>query len=326
MSKILITGAAGFIGYHLASSLVRQGHSLTLVDNLKRGQRDQDFESLLNQPKIKFLALDLTEKESFKKLEGEYDFIYHLAAINGTKNFYTIPDQVIKVNVLSTLYLLDWMRKNSKAKILYSSSSETYAGTTELVEGLIPSREDIPLCIEDITNVRWSYGASKLLAESALFSFARVQPLRFSIVRYHNIYGPRMGFDHVLPQFFERIFKGELPLKVFGGQETRSFCYVSDAVAATERVMMSESANGQIVHIGNSDELKIRDLAKLVLEICNKPTDIIIEKAPEGSVKRRCPNTEKLKKLGHQSIVTLKEGLEEMRLWYQKRFIEGQAA
>ena len=186
------------------------------------------------------------------------------------------------MNVLSTLHLLEWAR-DREVKLLFSSTSETYAGTIRLMDGFIPTEEDVPLCIDDIRNVRWSYGASKILAECAFFAYARVAPIRFSIVRYHNIYGPRMGFEHVMPQFLDRILKRQLPLEVFGGDESRAFCYITDAVAATRLVMESSDADGEVVHIGNSkEEIAICDLATLMLEIFGTSVELAIKLAPSG--------------------------------------------
>ncbi len=318
--RILITGAAGFIGYHLAASLNQSGHSLVLVDNLQRGRMDSEFKELINHPNVTYHEADLTESGVYDAVGDGVEQVYHLAAINGTENFYNIPDQVLRVNVLSTLNLLEWARDRS-VKILFSSTSETYAGTIRLMDGLIPTAEDVPLCIDDIQNVRWSYGASKILAEAAFYSYARVSPIQFSIVRYHNIYGPRMGFEHVMPQFLERILTAQLPLEVFGGIETRAFCYVSDAVAATRFVMDSPKTDGEVLHIGNStEEVAIRDLATLMLEMCGEDTTLRIKEAPAGSVNRRCPDVNKLKDLGYESQVSLREGLETMIPWDRGHF------
>jgi len=324
--RTLITGAAGFIGYHLALDLAESGQDLILVDNLQRGRMDSKFKELITLPNVTYCNADLTEPGTFDSVGENVEQVYHLAAINGTENFYKIPDQVLRVNVLSTLYLLEWAR-DREVKLLFSSTSETYAGTIRLMDGFIPTAEDVPLCIDDIKNIRWSYGASKILAECAFYAYAQVTPIQFSIVRYHNIYGPRMGFEHVMPQFLERILGGQLPLEVFGGDETRSFCYIKDAVAATKLVMDSSETDGEIIHIGNSDvEIQIRELATLMLEMCNASSELSIKKAPPGSVARRCPDIQKLKNLGYEPKVSLREGLEGMIPWYRDYFQQRRGA
>jgi len=169
--KTIITGAAGFIGYHLANHLANQGRELILIDNFQRGKMDEEFVKLIKRKNVQFLELDLTGNDAFSSIEDDVSEVYHLAAINGTENFYNIPDQVLRVNILSTLNVLEWAKNNPGVEILYSSSSEVYAGAIKLGIGIIPTDESVPLCIDDISNVRWSYGASKLLAENAFYSF-----------------------------------------------------------------------------------------------------------------------------------------------------------
>ena len=165
----LVTGAAGFIGLHLAKKLHSIGENLILVDNFARGKEDQEFLEFLDKPNVKFYNIDITRENAFSVIEENIKYIYHLAAINGTENFYLIPDKVLRVNVIGTLNLLDWIKNKSNIKILFSSSSEVYAGALSMGIGSIPSDEKIPICIEDITNPRWSYGLSKALSEGSFF-------------------------------------------------------------------------------------------------------------------------------------------------------------
>ena len=319
--KTIITGAAGFIGYHLANHLANQGRDLILIDNFQHGKMDDEFNELIQRNNVQFIKIDLTENDSFSSINDDILEVYHLAAINGTENFYNIPDQVLRVNILTTLNLLEWAKDKPGVKILYSSSSEVYAGALNLGIGVIPTGENVPLCIDDISNVRWSYGASKLLAENAFFSYGKQYPIRFCIVRYHNIYGPRMGFEHVIPQFYERIYNEEIPLKVYGGDQTRAFCYISDAIKATQLVIEATGTDSRIVHVGNNqEEIRIIDLAKLILKITGNPPKVIQDPPPEGSVNRRCPDISILRGLGFSPEVSIKKGLEKTRTWYRPLF------
>lgn len=247
-----------------------------------------------------------------------------MAAINGTGNFYRIPDKVLKVGILGTLNVLDWFVRQKKGKLLFSSSSETYASALKLLGERfpIPTPEGVPLVVDNPENVRWCYGASKILSEVAMHSYAKAHGMKnFVIIRYHNIYGPRMGFDHVIPQFIERIVKKENPFKIFGGQETRTFCYVDDETRATQLIMESEETNGQTIHIGRSDgEIKIIDVAKKLFDIADFRPRIEVLPAPKGSVLRRCPRTEKLKRLGFRPEINLDEGLRRTYEWYKDKF------
>jgi len=321
--KTMITGAAGFIGMHLAKSLTEQGKKLILIDNFARGRMDEKFKQLINLKNVQFFDLDLTRNNVFDVFDDDISKVYHLAAINGTENFYNIPEKVLKVNILSTLNLLDWAVDKNNLKILFSSSSEVYAGSIKYGLGKIPTSEDVPLCIEDISNVRWSYGASKLLAENAFFSYSKSYNVKFSIIRYHNIYGPRMGFEHVIPQFLERIYRNQLPLEIYGGSPMRAFCYVSDAIRATQIVMESKEADNRIIHIGNDQqEISITNLGKIMLNLTGEKPEIIQRETPKGSVDRRCPDINSLKKLGFNPEISLEEGLILTNNWYKKYFLE----
>ena len=323
----LVIGGAGFVGFHLASSLAKQGQKVTILDNFARGKSDAHFKALILRSNIQFMQGDVTKPETFSKLQdSQYDFVYFLAAINGTKNFYERPHLVLQVGIKGMFNALDWFVKQKKGKFLFTSSSETYAGALNIMGDKfpIPTHENVPLVVEDPSNPRWSYGVSKLASEVIIYSYAKAYNLKnFCIVRYHNVYGPRMGYDHVIPEFIERILKNEKPFKIYGGKESRTFCYVDDAVWATQKIMESPKTNGHIVHIGRSDgELSIVDLAKALFEVTGYDADIKILSAPKGSVLRRCPDITKLKALGFKPRVDLNDGLRRCVEWYIQNPIE----
>lgn len=326
MKRAIVTGGSGFIGFHLADYLAQKGLEVTVIDNHTRGIPDDMFAELIARPNVRFLNADLTKKDFYADLTGKYDQIYHLAAINGTKNFYSRPYDVLRANILTLMNMLEWCTSDNCGAFLYTSSSETYAGTFNCFLNehpeFVPSREDIPLTIDDVLNPRWSYGGSKMIGEILTANYCRVHGVPFRIIRYHNIYGPRMGYDHVLPEFIKRIYDREAPFKVFGGQETRAFCDVRDGVRATEAVMLSEKCNGEIVHIGKSDEeIRIIDLLHKLLDIADYHPEIDVRPAPEGCVMRRCPNTDKLFELtGFRASISLDEGLPYIYEWYMKRY------
>jgi len=319
--KTLITGGVGTIGYFLGKSLAEQGQEVILADNLSRGKIDSEIQELLDLPNVKFVELDITDAKQFEKLDTDYDYVYHLAAINGTKNFYEIPETVLRVGVLGTINVLDWFKKNKKGKILFSSSNEAYASYITLTGGPIPTPENVPLCIDDVTNARWSYAGGKLIGEILFINYARVNDFPMSIIRYHNSYGPRSGFDHVIPKFLERIIKKEDPFNIFGTDDTRSFCYIDDTIRATQMVMESEKTNGEIVHIGNNEEeIKMIDLAQKMFDLFDfHPKKIEMNGGVKGSVNRRCPDLTKIKELtGYEASVSLEEGLKKTYEWYKK--------
>ena len=322
MTKVLITGGAGFIGYHLSKFLYDKGYQVTICDNLFRGKMDDDFKRLIEQKNVIYINCDLTNFKEFEKIDKDYDSVYHLAAINGTKFFYEIPHKVLRVNVLSVINVLDWFITTKCKKIIFPSSSEAYAGTMAISKIPIPTPEEVALTIEDVNNERRSYAGSKIAGELFFINYAKKYKFEMAIVRYHNIYGPRMGHEHVIPQFIHRILKEEKPFKIFGGKENRAFCYVDDAIKATELVMQSNKTNMEIINIGNDkEEIKIIDLAKKLFTISGYKAKIVTEEAPKGTVIRRCPNIEKLKKLTNFSPrFNLDYGLKKTYEWYKNNF------
>ena len=322
MKKILITGGAGFIGYHLGKRLAAQGHRITIVDNFFRGQRDADFKALIKKPNVRFIEADLTNPKSWKKLGSGYDQVYHLVGINGTKLFYSIPHEVLRIGVLTTINALEWFRTQNKkknAKILYTSSNEAYASALEAFGRLpLPTPEGVPLVIADTYNPRWSYGGQKLIGELFFIHYANAYKLRMAIVRPHNFYGPRAGYDHVIPEIVGRIVAKTEPFTIFGASDTRSFCYIDDAVEAIQKVMDSKKTDGGTYHIGTNQETKIRALVEEIFTLMRwKPKKIVIKNSPKGSVKRRLADVSKIKQdTGWSAKTPLREGLQKTIDWY----------
>ena len=317
--KILVTGGAGFIGYHLGKSLAGEGHEVNLCDNLFRGKMDGELQKLREQSNVSFFTCDLTQREELDKLEKDYDQVYHLAAINGTRYFYEVPETVLRVNVLALVNLLDWFVENCSGKILFASSSEVYAGTARAFGVPIPTPEDVSLVIDDVQNPRLSYAGSKIIGELFSINYQRAYKFPMTIIRYHNIYGPRMGYEHVIPEFCLRILSKEGPFRIYGGSESRAFCYIDDAIRATKLAMDSTSTNNEIVHIGNpNEEITITELANKMFGLFNFYPSVEILPAPQGSVNRRCPDITKLTRLtGYRPETDLAEGLKKTFDWYK---------
>ena len=324
MKRILITGGAGFIGYHLARYLLAHSDAeLVLADNLQRGRMDDDFQALVADPRAKFLNIDLTDPAQYRELGRGYDHVYHLAAINGTRFFYEMPHEVLRVNTLTLLHMLEWFRReNPHGQFCFPSSNEVYAGALESFGRLpIPTPELVPHVISDAYNPRWSYAATKLWGELAVINYAKHHGFRALVIRPHNFYGPRAGYDHVIPQFAVRIAKRTDPFPIHGADDTRTFCYIEDAVRAMAMLMASERTDGQpieTVHIGDSREIAIRDLAEELFSAAGwRPNELDVRMSPEGSVKRRRADTAKLEQLvGWKPEVALADGLRRTYQWY----------
>ncbi|OGG80030.1 hypothetical protein A3A39_02985 [Candidatus Kaiserbacteria bacterium RIFCSPLOWO2_01_FULL_54_13] len=318
--NILITGGAGFVGYHLARRLASQKHDLTLVDNFALGKADDAFNDLCKEPNVTFTKADLTDVRSWENL-GTFDHVYHLAAINSTRLFYEIPHEILRTALLINLNAVEWFRvHNPQGKILFTSSNEAYSGALEAFGKLpLPTPEGVPLVIADPHNPRWSYAGTKLIGELLFIHYAKAYNFRMSIVRPHNFYGPRGG-HHVIPDVLERIQKRTDPFPVFGADETRSFCYVSDAVEAIQAVMESDKTDGETYHIGSNTETKISDLIDEMFRLAGwHPKSLDIKPAPEGSVKRRLADVAKIKRdTGWEAKTSLPDGLKSTIEWHLK--------
>lgn len=311
MDKILITGGGGFIGAFLAEKLVNMGLEVTVFDNFFRGVR-KNVENVRGKAKI--VTGDVRDKEVLGKAARDTDTIFHLAAIQGTKNFYEIPVKVLKVNVEGTIGVLEACIKKSVEKVVFASSSEVY-GTPQY----FPINEKHPLTITDIVNPRFSYAASKIVGESLCFNYAKTYGIKVVILRYFNVYGPRMGYDHVIPQFITRIVGGDEFTAQGDGSQTRSFCYVSDAVNGTVSAAQKIEAENQIFNIGNPEEVTINKLILLLEKIAKSKFTPKFIPLPEGGTRRRVPDISKARQiLRYEPEVPLIEGLKITYDWYKK--------
>lgn len=320
MKKILITGGAGFIGSKIADLLDKdKNNHITILDDLSKGNLDDYFVNIIEKKNVDFIEKDLSKKESLNDIKCNFDQVYHLAAIVGVRKVTENPVKTIKVNTQSTFNLLDYISEsNKKPKLLFTSSCENYAGTMNRFSISIPTPEDVPLCIEDIKNPRWTYAASKILGEVACYHYAKEFQFEITIIRYHNVYGPRMGTQHVIPEFILRLKQNGQEFHLYGGNQFRAFCYISDAALMTINLMEEQKANGLIVNIGNDkDEVKIQDIAKMICSEMNLNPIFREHGAPKGSVKRRVPDLSLIKKL-HCFVynIPLKKGIQETVKWY----------
>jgi UDP-glucose 4-epimerase/UDP-glucuronate decarboxylase len=314
----LLLGGAGFIGLHLARRLLADGHRVTIVDDFSRGRDDRDLAEVRRHAAVTIVSGDLTEPATWADLPHGWDQIYLLAAIVGVRNVERSPAQVIRVNTLPALHLLDWVVPGER--VFFASTSEVYGGGVDAGIVAVPTPEGVPVMISDVTAPRSAYAVSKLLGEAAFVHGAPANDVRAVVGRFHNVYGPRMGADHVIPEMALRALGGEDPFRVWGADQYRSFCYVDDAIEAMLRLMDSAGAAGQIVHIGDdSEQTNIADLAKLVLRVAGVSPAIRAEPAPVGSVGRRCPDLTRLRRLtGYEPLVPLEEGVRRTFDWYRE--------
>ena len=278
--RIVLTGHKGFIGQHYLEHIKKDNQVWTY--DIAAGEDLKDKSVVQNMP--------------------DCDIVVHMAATNGTRLFYDTPTEVSMNNTLPTMHIVD-RYKDTPTKIVFTSTCEIFNGAVD--KGLydVPTDEQVPIMFDDITNPRWSYSIPKALGENLISNLST----HWLIIRYFNVYGPGQK-DHFINEFVERAKNGEYYIK---GNDTRSFCYIDDAVDMTHNLVMN--ANNKIVNVGKPEESSIEDVAKCILDIMGvDPTLLKIYDGPVGSVKRRCPDTKKLKDLtGFEHYTSLMKGLKQ---------------
>ena len=319
MKKVLLLGGAGFIGFSIAKKMLKKGgYEITIADNFFRagGKIDSSLKSLINDYDIKIISGDFTEPNMFLELEKDYDFVYMLASVVGVDYVNQMPHEIIRINTALIYNTLEWLRISKCGKVVFTSTSECYAGTIEAFNYEIPTSEKVPLTIQDISHPRFTYAVTKMLGESGFIQYANKLEFECTIVRYHNVYGQRMGFKHVIPHLVQRFLNAENPFKIYGADQTRAFNHIDDAVNGTI-LAMEKGSNGEIYHIGTQEEITIKELIKYTGELMGFKGEYIDAPTYPGSVARRCPDISKAKKdLGYEPKVKWKDGLKDTINWY----------
>jgi len=299
MAKVLVTGGSGFIGSALCNRMADDGYEVAVFDNASRHGGAASG--------------DIRDAFAVKSAAEGVDAIWHLAAINGCKNFYERPWEVAEVQIRGTLNVIDACVAHGIKKLVLFSTSEAYQSPP-----IIPTPENVPLVVPDVTNPRYSYGGSKIASE-VLCQHAPVESCL--TIRPHNVFGPAMGFDHVIPQFIMRAARtpdgGQFDIN---GMATRSFIYIDDFVDAMMAIWKNVSAREgkvrEIFHVGTEEQVSTSALAGMVSEIMGrKHGDRYAYKFKSqpgavGGTRARCPNIGKLRGLGWEPKIGLREGLE----------------
>ena len=261
--KVLVTGGSGFIGAALVKALVHGGAKVRVLDDNSRGSPRRLATSRTTSNSSP--AIFATRRRSRRRRKG-MDEVHHLAFVNGTEFFYSAPELVLDVGVRGMINVIDACRKQNVGTLMLASSSEVYQTPPQ-----VPTDENAPLVVPDVLNPRYSYGAGKLISEVMAINFGRKYFERVLIFRPHNVYGPDMGWEHVVPQFALRLHAlgkrqpaGRLRFEIQGsGAETRSFCFVDDLVAGV-MVMREKGEHLGIYHVGTTEEVAIAELARRI--------------------------------------------------------------
>jgi dTDP-glucose 4,6-dehydratase/UDP-glucose 4-epimerase len=313
--RFLVTGGAGFIGAALSRRLVRDGHAVRVLDNVSRGRFDR-LADLAGS--IEFLSADVRDADAVLAAAQGIDTVVHLAAINGTAFFYSQPELVLDVGIRGMLAVVDACRGAGVRDLVVASSSEVYQTPPQ-----VPTDEAVPLAVPDPLNPRYSYGGSKIMSELIALNYGRNGFDRVAVFRPHNVYGPDMGWEHVIPEFALRALSeiqrqptGPVCFPIQGdGTQTRAFIHVDDFIEGLLTVIV-HGGHREIYHIGNEEEVTIAEVARLTLRHFGREAQLVAQPAPAGATPRRCPDTTKLRTLGFAPRIPLAQGIGSALDWY----------
>lgn len=299
MPRVLITGAAGFLGSHLCDRFLAEGYDVAAMDNLITGDL-RNIEHLMHRDDFEFYHHDVSK---FVHVSGDLDYILHFASPASPIDYLKIPIQTLKVGSLGVYHLLG-LAKEKDARLLIASTSEVYGDP--LVH---PQREDYWGNVNPV-GPRGVYDEAKRFQEAITMAYHTFHGLETRIVRIFNTYGPRMRLNdgRVLPAFIGQALRGE-DLTVFGnGSQTRSFCYVDDLVEGIYRLLLSDCADP--VNIGNPDEITILEFAEEIIKLTGTDQKIVFKDLPKDDPKVRQPDITKAREiLGWEPKVSREEGL-----------------
>ena len=322
--KILITGATGFIGSNVVKRLHKKNIEIIAVDNNFRGDKSR-LKNLSNN--VSICEFDIRNFDQLLNYSKKCDCIIHLAYINGTNNFYQMPDQVLDVAVKSIMNIFEVCQINKIKNLFIASSSEVFHEPS-----IIPTDEKVPLIIPDISNPRYSYSAGKILYEILGKYYYPEAFEKIVLFRPFNVYGKDMGMGHVIPQIINRIKTKKIHLintknqnkkinfEIQGdGSQTRAFEHIEDFIDGLE-IVMTKGISREIYNIGNDEEISIKKLVDKIFKYINNKLNIEIKysASPLGGTNRRCPNINKLKNLGYKPKITIDKGLPEVVDYYLK--------
>ncbi len=326
--RFLITGGAGFIGSHLAERLLDRGDRVVLLDNLSTGSMD-NIRHLKAHAQLQYHLDGIENRQLVAELVDDADAIVHLAAAVGVKLIVESPVRTIETNVNGTQMILEAAAKKRKL-VVTASTSEVYGKSTN-----IPFREDSDLVLGATTKGRWSYAASKALDEFLALSYWKEKKLPVIVVRFFNTVGPRQTgrYGMVLPNFVKSALDNT-PISIYGdGKQSRCFCDVRDTVESLLRLIDTPRSIGEVVNIGNTEEISIEGLAQRVKQRTNSnsaiefiPYDKAYEPGFEDMM-RRVPSVDKLQSItGFRPQTSLNEIIDRVATFFRDRTTTAAAA
>lgn len=312
----LVTGGAGFLGSALVRRLVRGGQRVRVLDDESRGssRRLGDLKG-----EIEYIGADIRDASAVARAARGVDAVCHLAFINGTEFFYSKPDLVLDVGVKGMVNVIDACLEQGVGELILASSSEVYQSPSR-----IPTDESAPLTIPDPHNPRYSYAAGKIISEIMALNYGRKRFSRVVIFRPHNVYGPDMGWEHVVPQLILRMRElsrrgvDPVPFPIQGsGQETRAFVHIDDFTEGL-MILLERGQHLNIYHVGTTEEISIASVAREVGRYFGRNIVIVPGRPSEGGTARRCPDISKVAALGYRPRISFHEGLPAVARWYDE--------
>ena len=308
MSKLLVTGGAGFIGSHLCKYLLDKGNQVVCLDNFFTGQK-RNIEPFLKNSNFELLEYDVT-----KPFDIKVDQVYNLACPASPVHYQKTPVETVRTSILGAINCLELAKKNGGTKVLQASTSEVYGDPK-----VNPQPESYNGNVNPI-GPRACYDEGKRCAETLFFDYHREDRIPIKVVRIFNTYGPNMSWDdgRVISNFITQAMKGE-DITLYGdGSQTRSFCYIDDMVRGLVKMMESDSWTGP-VNLGNPNEFTIRELAEKILKLTNSNSKIVYKELPQDDPKQRRPDISLAKeKLDWQPKIQLAEGLKKTIEYFKK--------
>jgi len=311
MKKVLITGAAGFIGSHLCDRFIKEGFYVIGLDSFLTGSPD-NIAHLIGNERFKFIKYDVT---NFIYIPDEIDIMLHFACPASPVDYLNHPIHTMKVDSLGTINTLG-LAKAKRARYIFASTSEVYGDPQ-----VRPQPETYWGNVNPI-GPRSVYDEAKRFSEALTMAYHRKHKIDTRIIRIFNTYGPRMRMNdgRVVPNFITQAFKNE-PITVYGeGTQTRSFCYIDDLIEGIFKISIAENLAGEIINLGNPEEYKIIDFAQLIKELTNSKSPIVFKPIPQDDPKQRKPDITKVKTtLKWQPKVGLNEGLKKTIGWFKEK-------
>lgn len=307
--KVLVTGGAGFIGSHLCERLLSEGHTVYCLDNLCTGKAE-NLERIRDHSSFHFILADVCEEVNL-----EVDAVAHLASPASPVDYGRLSVETMLANSLGTYRTLELARKKG-ARYLLASTSEVYGDPQ-----VVPQREDYNGNVNPV-GPRACYDESKRFAEAMVATYRRLYGLPIVIVRIFNTYGPRMRLEdgRVIPNFLRQAMEGK-PLTIYGnGTQTRSFCYIDDMVEGLYRALWEDKAVGEVLNLGNEEEISVLDLARTVMEELGLECELVFQPLPQDDPRRRKPDIRKARELlGWEPSTPLREGLRKTVPWFREQ-------